>query len=591
LASTLQIPLKAEQAPLDEIFGDKFLFVIPTYQRPFSWEKDNFKKLIDDMLDSQKESKGTEVYFLGSLVLFNKEGKTQEVIDGQQRLVSLTILFAVTRDLLNDQGLAQSLQKHIYQEADKLSDRPAVERVTPWPNLRRHFNDYIFKSGGTKQFLAQFNPEKIDKQDPVYHFYEAIQSYSEILSAMPEDQLEAFIEYVIQKVYLVYIMTSSRTRALRLFNTLNTRGVPLSSADIIKAANLELITDQIMQDDYAKKWIDLETDLGREELGDLLTHIRTVKVKDKARKSLEDEYENLYSSKVFQKGKPFIDYLVDMADIYSTKIVSPKVTVKKQDRQNRYKLHVDYMRDYLPFSDWVPPLLAFCEKFRNGDEYLPDFVSKLERKTFIEWLAGFTETERITSFARVTESIEKSASEADVMSTMLTPPGPLPAQTRGRVLDYTNTSALKALIEPVLNDQFFYTLKGGKIAKYVLLRLDMEGTDLNNFAGYQGMITIEHILPRNPSSGSSWTKDFSDQERTDWTNKLGNLVLLSGSKNPSAGTLDFQQKKQVYFKNKCSPFMFTSEILPYSNWGMPEVTQRQGKVVGRIEEIYLTQAP
>lgn len=591
MAGTLQIPLKAEQAPLDAIFGDDFLFVIPSYQRPFSWEKENFEKLIEDLATSLKESKGTEVYFLGSLVLFNRSGNEQEVIDGQQRLVSLTILFAVVRDLLQDQSLAQSLQRHIYQEADKLTDKPKIQRVTPWPNLQRNFDDFVFKPGGTKQFLSSFDPKKMDTESPEYHFYEAIATYTSTLSSMSQEDLEAFIKYAIQKVYLVYIMTSSRTRALRLFNTLNTRGVPLSSADIIKASNLEAIRDLREQDEYAKKWIDLETDIGREELGDLLAYIRTAKGRDKARRSLEEEYEALFAAKKFAKGRSFIDYLIDVADVYASKIKSPAITVARQDDAHRYKLIVDYMRDYLPFSDWIPPLIAFCEKFRNSDAHLTEFVSKLEKKAFIEWLAGFTETERITSFARVTEVVENSTTETDVVSSMLIVSPAQATQARGRVLDFSNTAQLQGIIKPVLEDSFFYSLKGGKIAKYVLLRLDMEAADLNNFMGYGGAITIEHILPRNPQVGSSWTLNFTDVQRADWTNSIGNLVLLSGSKNPSAGRLDFQKKKVVYFKNKCSPFTFTSEIQPYTVWTMNELAQRFNDVVNRVLGIYLSAIP
>jgi uncharacterized protein with ParB-like and HNH nuclease domain len=155
---------------------------------------------------------------------------------------------------------------------------------------------------------------------------------------MGEKDLESFIKYCVKKVYLVYIMTSSKTRALRLFNTLNTRGLPLSPADIIKASNLELIIDQSEQDEYAKTWIELENELSRDQLGDLLTYIRTAKAKDKLRKSLDEEYEDLYLRKVLPKGREFIDYLKDMSGIYATKIMKPIIIARRKDEQNRYKL-------------------------------------------------------------------------------------------------------------------------------------------------------------------------------------------------------------------------------------------------------------
>ena len=82
-----------------------------------------------------------------------------------------------------------------------------------------------------------------------------------------------------------------------------------------------------------------------------------------------------------------------------------------------------------------------------------------------------------------------------------------------------------------LNDSQLYSAYGGKLAKYLLLRIDKELWELENFPGYPGTVTVEHVLPQNPPRDSQWTKTFNDKGRYEWTNRLGNLVLLSRRKN------------------------------------------------------------
>jgi len=156
--ASLEIPIEAKQAPLKDILGESFRYDIPKYQRPFSWDKEQFQKLVEDVADSLSDSNGEGVYFLGAIVIFNKESNLQEIIDGQQRLVALTVLLACIRDLIKDQKNRASLKERIYQEEDELTEKKKTERVHPWKKLEGHFNEYIYKDGGSRSFLKDFKP-------------------------------------------------------------------------------------------------------------------------------------------------------------------------------------------------------------------------------------------------------------------------------------------------------------------------------------------------------------------------------------------------------------------------------------------------
>ena len=80
---------------------------------------------------------------------------------------------------------------------------------------------------------------------------------------------------------------------------------------------------------------------------------------------------------------------------------------------------------------------------------------------------------------------------------------------KSRTVNFNDQNSIKDIIESRLNDSQFYSIYGGKLARYVLLRLDSQLWELDNFPGYPGMITVEHILPQTPSEDSLWANYFS----------------------------------------------------------------------------------
>jgi len=115
----------------------------------------------------------------------------------------------------------------------------------------------------------------------------------------------------------------------------------------------------------------------------------------------------------------------------------------------------------------------------------------------------------------------------------------------------------------------------------------MKYWELENFPGYPGTITVEHILPQTPSEDSEWIEIFSEEERLEWTNKLGNLVLLSGRKNSKAQNYDFYTKKDAYFKEKSTPFRITQWLESKDKWNLEELKARHQKLLNDAKGIFL----
>jgi hypothetical protein len=400
------------------------------------------------------------------------------------------------------------------------------------------------------------------------------------------NELERFVIYLLNQVYLVYIKTATLKSAFRLFNVLNTRGLPLNTSDLLKSENIGVIPDEGVRYKYAKIWRDIENNLGRDELENIITFIRTIQIKEKAKFSIYEEYRRfIFENQLLNNGTDFIDYLRDVSDIYLIKILEGKIKGETKI-VNEYKNIANLLKRFVPFSDWIPPLFLFYLKFRN-DEYLLEFILRLEQKVIIEWISGFSYTERITSLNKLLKLIEASDYPQKVIQELLFYKGEdLPGRT-ARMLEFGNKSNIQSILLERLNDIQFYSIYGGKLAKYILLRLDLTYWELENFTGYPGTITVEHILPQNPSKDSEWLKIFTEEEREQWTNRLGNLVLLSGRKNSQAQNYSFKDKKSIYFKEKSTSFRITQRINDKDQWNLKELNDRQQLVINDAKKIFL----
>ena len=584
--------IEAKEVTVGTLFSPQgdFIFEIPIYQRPLSWEGDNFDQLFEDIFFAMNNNENQ--YFLGSIILQEHERNKYHLVDGQQRISALAILMAVIRDITNISELKQNLTRYLYQPEDPYRMISAETRIIPWEDLKDMFEEYIYEPEGTQKFMDDFKHNLIkyhDLQDPRYHLYEAISIFEKRLreKLQEPDDLKRFVIYLLNQVYLVYIKTATFTSAFRLFNVLNTRGRSLTISDLLKSENIGEIKDESMRLRYAKIWRDIENNLGREELENVIAFIRTIQIKEKAKLSIYEEYRReIFEKGLLKKGTEFIDYVKEISDIYTDKILEEKI-LGDAGKENEYKSIITLLKRFVPFSDWIPPLIAFYHKFR-ADEHLLDFILRLEKKVMIEWVSGFSSTERITSFNRVIKLIEGENEPQKVVDELLFYKGEERFKGRPpRMLNFSNKNQIESDLVDGLSGSQFYSIYGGKLTKYILLRIDMKYWELENFPGYPGTITVEHILPQTPSKDSEWIEIFSEEERMEWTNKLGNLVLLSGRKNSKAQNFDFNTKKDVYFKGKSTPFRITQRMENKDKWTLEELKARHQKLLKDAKEIFL----
>lgn len=148
-----QLRIEAAHKKISEVFSKDYAFTIPSYQRPYAWETTQVEELLTDLTDAMgPESKSDGFYFLGSIVLVKTHGSpASRVVDGQQRLTTLTILFSVIRDLTEDTVKQASRETYVKQVANEDEGIPEALRLQLRQKDQAFFDKHIQSLGATNK--------------------------------------------------------------------------------------------------------------------------------------------------------------------------------------------------------------------------------------------------------------------------------------------------------------------------------------------------------------------------------------------------------------------------------------------------------
>ena len=547
--------IEANKGILKKIFSEEFWFIVPQYQRPYVWQEENIQELIDDLYYAFENKQNSE-YFLGALVLkrtTEKEFREYEILDGQQRLTTLCMMMAVIRDLIKKPQYKYTLSQMIYHEENELLKVPSRNRIkyNTRDKVKDFVKDYIIANGSTrKRDLVNYHE---DTNISVSNMAKAISTMHTIFEN--KENLESFAVFLLNNVLFIYVSTDNTEDAFRLFTILNDRGIPLSNADILKSINIGEISEEDL-DEYSKHWEYLEEKYHK-GFDRFLSFVRTILLKNKPSSNLLDEYEkNIYQKNILKKGKNTIDFLIELDGIYD-KIID----LNDENLSNEYKNLVTIMKLGLHSDEWIPTVLSYFLKFEYYN--LDEFIKKLEYKFIGDLMSNVSPSKRRENLNNIIKTIEIVSKEnIDILF------------ENRELFDID-----KNIFRKNINGDIY----GKKYTKYLLLKMEYLMNDNSVYLSNYKEISIEHVLPQNPLKKSHWRRDFTEEQRKLWTNKLSNLVLISNKKNVKLANLDFKKKKEEYLKNRMDVFNSSKIFLDKSSkWDETNLRNRQNIMVNML---------
>ncbi|WP_120886227.1 DUF262 domain-containing protein [Helicobacter pylori] len=551
---------------LKNTLKEEFYYQIPIYQRPYQWTEENCEKLLDDLFEDYEEDRESD-YFCGSLVLVksdpNSKTETYDIVDGQQRLSTFILLAKVLATLYSERLIEES--KDYLQES----------LITKYGKKDRlNFSAIGFNSKKDFQYaLTSFNDAPIGNNKNNY-LKNAI-CLKNYLRKKEIENINDFIEWLYFKVVFITITCPDADKALRIFNVLNARGLPLNATDIFNGELLKHAKEH-EQEEFVSRWNALsqkcsDNDLKIETLFSwYLTYLNPVTSKEKMEKRLVTWFKNL--------NKPPLEYLDGVKDFYNAYCEVLEV-------QDRYAYLLSYKDD-----DYLCVILCASLLHRYSDQDIKALKELLVKFYYQDWVAGQTRTTRSQTCCNIINALKEKKSVEDIASI---------------VKKYLNDKNITQRFKENLQDSNLYTkfYFAGKTPrknswlKPILILVEYFMSDNANpaYIKMDDDLHVERILPQNLDPSSQWVKDFSEEERELYTHSLANLTLLGGKKNSQASNLDFKDKKKIYMgeeirsrKTKTSKVMTCydmtkNDVCRYTEWTPKSLEKRKEELIKIIE--------
>lgn len=560
--SQLVSTISAKELVVKEIFCDNFLFTIPNYQRPYSWEEEHCTQLLDDLHTfafKNEDFNDLPPYFLGSAVIIKKQNvKNAQIVDGQQRLTTLTILLSCLRHAINEKDHKDTISDFIYQKENKLKGTSPTFRLQTRQRDQKFFNKLIQSEKGLSDYFE--NPEEIilenDSQKQMLANAKALLLEFE-RKKYSQEYLELLATYIIQKCVIVIVISTDEEMAFRIFNVLNDRGKDLTIADILKSEILEKIPQED-QSEYTQKWEDCEGKLGVDNFKDLFSHLRAIFAKKKAEKSVLSEIRDYVNPA--ENPKNFIDnilnpftnaYLNILKHDYKATLYADEINKQFQNLKR------------IAHTDWIPSAISFLARHQNAPNKVKDFMLQLEKITLGMEAMKSSLNERLERYAKINIKIEEKADLYSAGSEFI-------LQNKDR--------------EYIISTLSSPDLYGKRLVKPILAKIEEQMNDGSVSINF-GNLSIEHILPQTPIN-NYWTSRFTTDDKLKLTNNLGNLSLITVRKNSQAKNYDFSRKVSVYFQadGRASNLAMVNDLINFDNWAPENIRTRNRELLNHFLE-------
>ena len=550
--------ITGKEYPLLKIFSSDFEYHIPAYQRPYAWTEEETGTLFDDLNDFYRsEDAAKDNYFLGSIVLIKDDiDRYADVIDGQQRLTTLSILFAVLADAFTTEEYRSSCKSYLQEAGNPLAGIKAQPRLFLREWDQDFFNKYI-QNVRLKELVA-IDPASLDTESKVH-----IQKNCRVLrdrfrdEFSSEEELLAFSNFLLNRCFLVAVYTPNQESAFRVFSVMNSRGLDLLPTDIIKSETIGKLQVQD-QADYTSTWEEMENLTGREGFNEVFTHTRTIFAKERPKKNLLDEFRE-YVLKTTQPKALIDNILKPYSEAYFQLRNCLFSSTQHADEINDMLYWLNKTNNY----DWMPPAIKFFAEHQNDSTYILWFVEKLERLASFLLATAQDVNHRMDRYKWVLVEMDSR------------PDHSLSAPLKNiELTEWEKQQFIMAL------DGEIYTMPSLR-RNYIIQRIDSFVSD--GGATYNAkLFTIEHVLPQNPKEDSEWLRVWPDiQQRKYWLNRIANLVPLTRQKNSAAQNYDFQIKKEKYFQTKAgvASYALTTQVINYDQWTPEIVSKRQEELI------------
>jgi hypothetical protein len=538
---------------------------VPAYQRSYTWEDGNVKALLLDLtgaLDDQAQE-----YFLGSVVATSAGAQRLDVVDGQQRLATTTIIIAAIRDHFlasNDTETALDIEREHLIQTDIRTREPA-----PRLQLNEFDHDFFMKrilsrpdSRGRAIAPARESHVRLDRAAVL-----AAEHIANLVSTTPRqrDRILDLFDFICNRAKVIWVSVPDHANAFVIFETLNDRGLDLAISDLLKN-HLFLRSDDRLEE-IRQFWTSmlsvLETVDDERVVVDFIRHLWSSTNGATRERELFASIKRQVATK--QAAIDFGSQLASSAKLYAA-VLNPEHSF---------------------WNEYGPTARALMAQINNLRmiQLRPLLIATLARLSPPE----VTKALRLMVAWGVRFNIVGGGGA-----------GTLEAHYANRAKDVhtgaiTSAAALAIAMQGVVpNDVVFQaafstaTVSKAALARFYLQTLELQASQdaqpelVPN--PNQSQVNLEHVLPQTPSD--AWGHIPPDMAKGNY-NRIGNLCLLRAGENSSLGNGSYEEKRVAY---RASSLHLTSEIAEQSSWTIESIAARQRRLADLAVEAWSIRA-
>lgn len=572
----MRITVGAEN--LTKLFSGEKKLEVPSFQRNYSWRSQEIDLFVDDL---KRAAEAREPHFFGPIVLLEdpREPQVSQIIDGQQRLTSATMLIAILRDQaakLKDKNLGkQSPIDQLFRNLIFLPPMMEEPRFKASYLFEKVFRDYVLEDPVTfygaeevrRKDLSPngkgLSPEDRNNTKQLRSGYSNMRKridreFAKLTDDQAKDLLLNLFWALSEGFQIHTMILDSEDDAYLLFETLNDRGLKLSPSDLLKTITLREIRKNRPADfeDALKKWDQTVQNLGDYDFSKFLRHfLLTVIEKPVQKPRVLGIFKKLIEDGGKQGASKNLERLYDASELYAHLLGDERPHPNKSVAQSVSRMNF-YSETHRVF------LIAVLDK---QGEFSRTALEKLFRATeylSFRWIAAKGNAQELESlYQKLAHELKKAPS------------------------DDTAEKIIKQVIESAPSDNTigdFSELDGTALQRYILRRIEerYSGTPTN----WNEHLSLEHLCPQNPSGPHEgyWKERIplgDDESYGEIIGLIGNLTLLERSLNSSIQDSDWATKlngspEQQYDGISSSTFNLNKPLMNLPDWNKELILDR-----------------
>lgn len=555
-----QIGLTSEIVSFERTLNGGWIYQAPFLQRPFEWGEVQVGDMVGDLIAAYMGN--YRYYFLGHIVVVRAGGGRADLVDGQQRLTTFTILLAYLRDQLasTNPKLAAQIQACITRAGENV--------INPRQSDAGFFASFIQAPGQLSRLSENVAIETgiEPSTDAQVLMLQAVRIVQSMMTRFGHEALAEFAHFVLERAVVDLIVADDRSGAAILFRGMNMRGKPLSTADLIKS---EMIESAELSPEATERataiWEAQEDSLGRELFAHLL-EISPVLISGETANRPGDLIEWRAQMAKCVKSE---DFLIEHLPLYGgamREIIDGEVRnrVGGQEAAEGFADVNRLMRGmmFLEERHWLAPAIVALTSRPFQPSFLRRYFRGLDRLQFACFLNAVRHEDRPNRFAKI---IRAGVDE-----------GQLFGKDNVFVLKaHEKRDVLQRLQEPFKRD--------GWRRRAIAFRANAALPGGAAFLQHDD-VTVEHVLPQ--SFNEEWRKaGWSAEAQRRCAHLLGNFIILSKAQNADANGKGFSHKHAVYFGATGAPIhAITTPLRSLEAWTEEVVQERTKALIAALIE-------